>query len=173
MSTFSNIVLIAVSLVAMGLGLAAAKAKLAAQGGSSAGQNRFKAKPMLTPNELEFLARLETAAPEFKICPQVAMGSLLDPDVPRSDARAYMRLRGMFSQKVVDFVVLERKTGAVAAIIELDDRTHKVEKDAKRDAMLASAGYKIVRWQSKAKPDAASIRAELGLAPQSLQIGKP
>ena len=150
------------------------KAKLAASnGGLDSPKDRFKAKPMLTPNELEFLGRLEAAVPELRICPQVAMGSILDPDVPRSDGKSYMRLRGMFAQKFVDFVAQDRKTGALVAIIELDDRTHSTDKDAKRDAMLASAGYKSIRWQSKAKPDAAAIRSALNLGPQQGSTGKP
>ena len=173
MSATSNLVLIAAIVGVVAVGLVALKAKLAASGAASeTSKDRFKAKPLLTPNELEFLGRLEAAVPEFRICPQVAMGSILDPDVPRSDGKTYMRLRGMFAQKFVDFVAQDRKTGAIVAIIELDDRTHKADKDAKRDAMLASAGYKTVRWQSKAKPDAAAIRAELMSTPSAIQVNK-
>lgn len=67
----------------------------------------------------------------------------------------------MFTQKIVDFVAQNRDDGSVVAIIELDDRTHDADKDAKRDATLGSAGYRIVRWSSKTKPDAAAMRAEL------------
>jgi hypothetical protein len=170
MSVTSNFLLLAAVVGVGAIGFVVLKEKLAAQGsGAESSKDRFKAKPLLTPNELEFLGRLEAAVPELRICPQVAMGSILDPDVPRSDGKAYMRLRGMFAQKFVDFVAQDRKTGAVVAIIELDDRTHKADKDAKRDAMLASAGYKTVRWQSKAKPDAAAIRAELMPASQTVQ----
>ncbi len=93
------------------------------------------------------------------------MGALLDPAVPRSDAKAYFRLRGMFSQKIVDFVAQRRSDAGIVAIIELDDRTHRSDKDAKRDEMLQSAGYRIVRWQSKTKPDTFAIRAELFPSP--------
>lgn len=158
MSVASNLILLGVVVVGGAAMVAIAKAKLATR---SAGPARFKAKPLLTANELEFLTRLETAVPELRICPQVAMGALLDPAVSRSDGKAYYRARGMFSQKIVDFVAIDRATGSVAAIIELDDRTHSGEKDAQRDAMLAGAGYKTVRWSSKVKPDAAAIRAAL------------
>ena len=161
MSVFSNLAVTAAIVGAVVIGLAVLKSKVRASGGLDRAKDRFKAKALLTPNELEFLARLEGAVPELRICPQVAMGSILDPDVPRSDGKNFMRLRGMFAQKIIDFVAQDRKTGAIVAIIELDDRTHNSDKDAKRDAMLASAGYKIVRWQSKAKPESAAIRAEL------------
>jgi hypothetical protein len=162
MSVTSNLIAIAVVAAAGAAGLAVLKAKLDAKRATAA---KFKSKLLLTPNELEFLARLEAAAPELRFFPQVAMGALLDPAVPRSDGRAYYRLRGMVSQKIVDFVAQRRGDGAIVAIIELDDRTHDPSKDAKRDEMLKSAGYRIVRWNSKAKPDTAAIRAEL-VAPE-------
>lgn len=121
----------------------------------------FKARALLTSNELEFLGRLEVAMPELRFCPQVALGALLEPGVPRRNAREYYRLRGMFSQKIVDFVAQRRGDGAVVALIELDDRTHDLAKDAKRDEITRSAGYKVIRWNSKAKPDAAAIQQQL------------
>jgi hypothetical protein len=161
MSTTSNLITLAVIVVGGAVGLAFLKAKLGASRDDSA---KFKPKQLLSANEREFLARLELATPELRFHAQVAMGALIDPDVPRSDGRTYFRLRGMFSQKIVDFVAQDRETGSVVAIIELDDRTHDVAKDAKRDVMLASAGYKVIRWQSKARPDTDAIRAELRTA---------
>jgi very-short-patch-repair endonuclease len=73
------------------------------------------------------------------------MSALLDPAVPRSDGKAYYRLRGMFAQKIVDFVAQRRTDGQIVAVIELDDRTQDAEKDAKRDEMLNSAGYRAIR----------------------------
>jgi hypothetical protein len=158
MSAASNLVTLVVIAGAGAVGLAILKAKL---GGAGGGEAKFKAKPLLTANELEFLGRLEAAVPELRFFPQVAMGALLDPAVPRSDRKAYYRLRGMFSQKIVDFVAQRRADGQIVAIIELDDRTHDGGKDARRDEMLKSAGYRTVRWNSKTKPDAPTIRAQL------------
>lgn len=75
--------------------------------------------------------------------------------------KKYMGLREKFAQKIIDFVAQDRADGSIIAIIELDDQTHDQEKDEKRDAMLASAGYKIVRWHSKDKPDATTISKQL------------
>lgn len=157
MSAMSNVITMAVVVGAAAIGVAVLKAKLAGKEGAAA---KFKAKPLLTANELEFLARLEAAVPELRFCPQVAMGALLDPAVPRGN-KAYQQLRNRFAQKIVDFVAQARSDGSIVAVIELDDRTHESEKDSKRDAMLASAGYRVVRWNSKSKPDAAAIRAAL------------
>ncbi len=157
MSATSTLTVIAAVAIAAAIAFAVLKAWLAARAA-----NQFKAKALLTANELEFLRRLEAAVPELRFLAQVAMGALLEPGVTRQqDSKAYYRQRGMFAQKIVDFVAQHRKDGRVVAIIELDDRTHDSAKDARRDAMLASAGYRIIRWTSKAKPDAAAIRATL------------
>ena len=123
--------------------------------------HQFKPKVLLSPNELEFLVRLETAVPELRFLAQVAMGALLNPIAPRQDAKTYYRQRAMFAQKIVDYVAQRRTDGAIVAIVELDDRTHDSERDARRDAMLMSAGYRVVRWQSRAKPDLQTIREVL------------
>ena len=161
MSATSNLIAFAAVVGVTVVGFAILKTKLAANSRGADEAAKFKAKTMLTANELEFLARLEAAVPELRFCPQAAMGALLEPAVSRKDGKAYFRLRGMFAQKIVDFVAQRRQDGSIMAIIELDDRTHEGNKDAKRDAMLVSAGYRIVRWNSKAKPDAAGIRSEL------------
>lgn len=127
---------------------------------------KVRSHALLTRNELEFLSRLEAAVPELRFHSQVAMGALLEPAFPKKlDPRAYMSIRGTFSQKIVDFVAQDRTTGAVVAVVELDDRTHDVAKDDKRDAMLREGGYRVVRWQSTAKPDPAAIRHSLLSAP--------
>lgn len=164
MSTMSNLITLVVIAGAGAAALAFVKAKLASAGVHA----KFKAKPLMTANEMEFLGRLEGAAPELRFCPQVAMGALMDPAVSRGDRKAYYRLRGMFSQKIVDFVAQRRSDGTIVAVIELDDRTHDAEKDARRDEMLASAGYRIVRWNSKSKPGAAAIRETLMPPPPPL-----
>lgn len=150
-------------IVLLGLVLFALAATLAAKAKSGAtARRRFKAKVFMTPNELEFLGRLEQSVPELRFHAQVAMGALLDADTSRSEnVRAHMSARGAFSQKIVDFVAQHRTTGEVVAIIELDDRTHHTGKDEKRDAMMREGGYKVIRWQSKAKPEGHAIRQAL------------
>lgn len=125
MSATSNLITLVVLGAAAAVGLAIFKAKMAKVGGDGAA--KFKVKTLLTANELEFMRRLESAAPELRFLAQVSMGALLDPAVPRSDAKAYYRLRGMFTQKIVDFVAQNRDDGSVVAIIELDDRTHNID----------------------------------------------
>jgi len=147
--------------------MALLKRKLEGLGAGGRTAGLFKAKRLLSANELEFIGRLESAAPELRFHAQVSMGAVLDPAVPRIDGKAYMSIRGRFAQKIIDFVAQDKKTGDIVAIIELDDRTHNEVKDAKRDTMLASAGYRTIRWNSRNKPDATAIRAMLSPAPNA------
>lgn len=122
--------------------------------GKGGKNRRYKAKPILTDNEREFFTRLVNALPQYRVLPQVSFGALLVPAVSGKD---YNATRATFSQKIADFVVCDAAM-QVIAIVELDDRTHNADKDAKRDAMLEDAGYVVVRFQSRHKPDAAKIR---------------
>ena len=120
---------------------------------------RVVKRALLTENEKEFLGRLEEAFPGHRIMVQVCMGALMAPAV-RGGSADYLSIRGRFAQKIVDFVVLDEAL-EVVALVELDDRTHRVDKDAVRDAMTASAGYVTLRYHSRQKPEPQAIRSEL------------
>ncbi len=120
---------------------------------------RVVKRAFLTENEKEFLQRLETAFPEHRVMAQVSMGALMAPDV-RGGTGTYLSIRGRFAQKVVDFVILDDAL-EVIALVELDDRTHRLDKDAARDAMTAAAGYVTLRYRSREKPEPDRIREEL------------
>ena len=124
--------------------------------GSSVEQQMYRSKPLLSANEKEFFNRLSQALPDCHILTQVALGALLQPNV-RNNNKEYYRARGNFSQKNADYVICNKEM-YVLAVVELDDRTHRNDKDAKRDAMLVQAGYKVIRWDSKNKPTAEQIR---------------
>ncbi len=116
----------------------------------------------LTGNEAEFLGRLERALPEVRVHCQVAMGALLVPRIPEGGGRrrraAFAAVRASFDRKVVDYVLQDRRSGLVLAVVELDDRTHVAERDRRRDAMMRRAGYRTIRWDSRRKPGADRIR---------------
>jgi hypothetical protein len=120
----------------------------------------LRAKRLLTDNEHEFLERLRSALPEFRIWPQVAMGALVEVTLPRSHPD-FRDVRRQFAEKIVDYVVSKPPRLEVVAVVELDDKTHDPTRDAKRDALLCSAGIRTVRFQSRAKPTAAEIRRRL------------
>lgn len=117
-------------------------------------------KPLMTANEREFFERLARALPDCHVFPQVAFNALLD-------ARKGLgwqergQTRNRFDRKVADYVICRRDTFEVLAIVELDDRTHRAEKDEQRDALLTSAGYRVIRFQSRSKPSEEEIKQVL------------
>jgi very-short-patch-repair endonuclease len=117
-------------------------------------QDRFIAKSLMTDNEREFYQRLTTALPQANIFPQVALSAILKTE------NFYSGLRNKFTQKVADYIITD-KDFKIIAIIELDDKTHRKEKDAERDNILKSAGYNIIRYQSREKPTPENIRQDL------------
>ena len=98
---------------------------------------------ILTANEQSMFWRLSEAfpKPDYVVLAQVSFGALLTAKQGAS--------RNSFSQKIADFVLTD-KALHVLAIIEFDDGSHKGRegRDASRDAMLAQAKYKILRYRS-------------------------
>lgn len=155
-TTFSIITLVILAALAYALNLKSNKSNT-----SASDKTKYKPKNLLTANELEFITRLEQACPEYRFHAQVCMAAIMEPDLPRSEKGPYYSARGKIAQKMVDYVVQDRNTGNIIALIELDDKTHNPDKDTQRDAITQSAGYKTIRWNSKNKPSAEQIRKEL------------
>ena len=121
-------------------------------------QLRYKAQPIMTPNEVEFFWRICEAVPTGYVFPQVAMSALIQPDA--APGKRYMAAFGRIAQKRIDYAVYDAAM-TLRAVIELDDRTHNAKQDALRDSYLASAGIATLRFQSKRKPSAAEIQTAL------------
>ena len=119
---------------------------------------RIRSKPLLTGNETEFFHRLQRALPAYQVFPQVSFGALLTDDGKLS-RNARWSIRGKFDRKIADFVICERGSLKVVALIELDDRTHDASADRQRDAITKMAGYQTFRFQSKQKPSEKEIAA--------------
>jgi very-short-patch-repair endonuclease len=117
-------------------------------------QHRYLPKALLTPNEKEFFGRLRRAVPEYAVQSQVCMGALMEG---RHTSGKHLRTRAKFSQKIVDYALLDDNL-EVVLLIELDDRTHDPKKDAARDAMTNQAGYRTLRVESRAKPAVPELR---------------
>ncbi|QYE33143.1 DUF2726 domain-containing protein (plasmid) [Polymorphobacter sp. PAMC 29334] len=121
--------------------------------------SRIERKRLMTPAEVRFWHVLETALPDQRIFAQVAMGALLKP-VAGLSGKEWWSTFGRFSQKVVDFVVVD-SAGEVIAIVELDDHSHVTAKDQARDALLACGGYPVVRFLPGDGRNPAVVRARL------------
>ena len=97
-------------------------------------------KPLLTGNEAEFFYRLQRALPGFHVFPQVSFAAFLTDDGQLS-RNAQWAVRARFDRKIADFVVCERGTLKVVALVELDDRLHDAKADRQRDVITKAAGY--------------------------------
>ncbi|MBC7520522.1 MAG: DUF2726 domain-containing protein [Sandarakinorhabdus sp.] len=111
-----------------------------------------KRKDFMTKNELEFWRILVPAARPLHVGPQVAMSALVTT-TGKLDKSARTTARNSFDRKCVDFVLFD-DAGIVQLVVELDDVTHKAEKDAARDRLTTQAGYRTLRVRRK---EAASV----------------
>ena len=133
----------------------------AAFGANSLSPLQVRRKPLMTKVEAETLCYLEALFPQIRVHAQVAMSALIAPASGLSQRqRLWMHRR--YGQKVVDFVLQDRRTGEVRAIVELDDRTHDTRKDRERDRITAAGGYRTVRLSAAARPTRSSVAAAVG-----------
>jgi hypothetical protein len=93
---------------------------------------------LMSPREREAIGMIEAAVPHCRVHAQVSMGALLDCRKGLENKRR-VAIRNRFDRKVIDFVLEEKSSGDVLALVELDDRTHKAEKDRARDAITRAA----------------------------------
>ena len=114
----------------------------------------IKGKRIITMNEQPTFLRLREALPEHIVLAQVAFSAFMT-------ASGYAT-RNLFNRKVADFVVLDKQFNIVA-IVELDDSSHKgkEDKDADRDALIAEAGFRVIRY--KRTPDLEQVRTDFNI----------
>lgn len=126
----------------------------------SQGSLPIRARSLMTSRERRVITLIEQALPHCRVHAQVAMAALIDcqKDVPRNQRRA---VRNRFDRMVIDFVVEDRSSGNVLALIELDDRTHNSAKDQARDAITTAAGFRTVRLAAGKKIEPTSIRTQV------------
>jgi hypothetical protein len=116
---------------------------------------RYRRQPVMTANEREFYGRLVAACPGCQIWPQVPILALVRPDA-KTGTRAFWLAFRAISNTRVDWVIA--RDMEVLAIVELDDRSHDPRKDARRDQVLRSCGYRVVRFASHRRPNPQQIR---------------
>lgn len=115
----------------------------------------FEAKKPLSNPEQILYHRLTQALPDKVILAQVSFSRFLRTKggSKKENWRQFSKAR----QKVADYLICE-KDFTIRIAIELDDSTHKKEKDERRDKYLASAGIKTVRWNVKNLPSKEQIQ---------------
>lgn len=147
------------------------------QGPSSAKGDHWpfiQKKPLSAPEQVLYY-RLIEALPGFVILPQVGLSRFLSVKKGENQMQWFNRI----SRMSVDYLVCNKAMQIVAAI-ELDDASHqradRVKADSKKNAVLAAAGIKLVRWQVKAVPSADEITAMFipkPVAPPALDQPQP
>lgn len=113
---------------------------------------QLNARRPLTQREQSMYFRLVGTFPDHVVLAQVAFSAILTTkDRPT---------RATFDRKVCDFVLCS-KAFEVIAVIELDDASHRGRDhaDAKRQALLTRAGYRVERFAQV--PDEAKLRDRL------------
>lgn len=118
----------------------------------------FKRRMLMTDNELEFHRRISAALPEFEIWPQVPIFALIEPQSRQGSARWRRGLR-LISNRRVDWVIARNAKPLV--VIELDDKTHDPKSDKRRDQILASCDFHVIRYKSHKKPSPDEIRNDV------------
>lgn len=111
----------------------------------------LRRKTILTEHEKGFFPCLLDALPQYHVFPQVSLDAVMQTAAGLSNGVA-CSLRNSFSQKHPDFVICEKGSLKVVAIVELDDSWHDAENDAERDKMLGAVKYPVLRFTDKDKP---------------------
>jgi very-short-patch-repair endonuclease len=119
----------------------------------------YAKKPLSAPEQILYF-RLGRALPQHVVLAQVGLSRLLGVK-KGSNFNAW---NNRINRMSVDFVVCG-KDSSIVAVIELDDASHdrndRRVADAKKDRALTAAGIRIIRWQTKAIPEDASIKEQV------------
>lgn len=120
----------------------------------------FYAKKPLTQPEQILYHRLVAAMPECIVLGQVQLSRVLGV----RKGFNFNEWNNRINRMSLDFLVCLKDSTVVAAI-ELDDKTHekasRIEADAKKEKALLAAGIALIRWNTRALPDEATIRQAL------------
>jgi very-short-patch-repair endonuclease len=124
-----------------------------------------KGRPLMTAREREVISMIETAVPHCRVHAQVAMAAIVDCNGGLTRAQR-ASIRNRFDRKIVDFVLEDKSSGNVLAIVELDDRTHSATRDRARDEITRAAGHRTIRLPAGKRPNHTNVRSEIlsGLA---------
>ena len=123
---------------------------------------KFFKKRLLSPSEITFFNLLMQAAPDHLIFTQVVLYSLVGVPSGPEKLSSFNRI----SRMSVDYVVCDSQLNTVLAI-ELDDSTHDrasgIERDLKKDTVLATAGIRLLRIRVESMPSVDGLKQLLAL----------
>jgi very-short-patch-repair endonuclease len=121
-------------------------------------------KKVLTPVEQQLYQRLVRAFPEHVVLAQVSLSQLVGVKKGHDFKANWNR----YNRLTADFVLCN-KDFSIAAVLELDDRSHdspqRMDADRRKAAVLNAAGIALHRLNVNPLPNESDLRALLDLAP--------
>ena len=122
-------------------------------------------KTLFTPAERSFLGVLDLAvADQYRIFGKVRVADILLPSKGLSKSHWQIAFNKV-SAKHFDFVLCNKQTLEVIAVIELDDKSHQKAKLQHRDSLIASAcataGLPLVRFVAKSSYQVTEIQQQI------------
>ncbi len=118
---------------------------------------KVKSRSFVSGSELAFWRLLQIASVPLNVAPRVAMAALLEP-VDGLDGSEIKALRKVFAHAIVDFVLVDNY-GRVKLLVELASPNNRGSADARRDSMIAHAGFKVLRIRHPVSNDVTAIRS--------------
>ena len=121
----------------------------------------FRKKALLNEAEQVLFFRLIEAMPSYYVLTQVRLADIVGI---KKGTNNWQSWQNKINRKSVDFVIVD-KTLAILACIELDGKTHELEKrqkaDKDKDEALKAANIPIIRIARSKMPSAEEIKASM------------
>lgn len=122
---------------------------------------------LLSNGELAFFRVLQSAvAGRCLVMVKVNLADLVKVDENVGEQKRFRTAHNQMSQKHVDFVLCDVSTLRPLAVIELDDRSHQIEKNRRRDEVkdrvLETAGLPLLRVRAAASYDVVELEKRVG-----------
>lgn len=118
----------------------------------------FSVAPLTNPEQALYWKLKESLGEEYVVLAQVSFSRFIR--TKGGDKKSNNSMFYKARQKVADYVIC-KKDFSIVAIVELDDKSHKNERDKERDSIIESAGLKIVRWNVKQIPTSEEIQEKI------------
>ena len=125
----------------------------------------FLNKTLFTPAERSFLGVLDLAvADQYRIFGKVRIADILLPAKGLSKSHWQIAFNKV-SAKHFDFVLCNKQTLEVIAVIELDDKSHQKTRTQHRDSLISSAcataGLPLVRFAAQSSYQVTEIQQKI------------
>ena len=137
-------------------------ARLKSSSDTVVGEWRVEARDFMNTTERRFFRRLEEALPGHTILAQVALSQLFKRPPARKGYGSWNKI----DRKVLDFVICDADLKIVACV-EIDGPTHRgrsqQQRDKDKNAALAAAGYRLLRFSADQLPSGQEIREAVGV----------